>query len=141
MINKGQTLYIMPLAVMVFAAVAFAFFVWLSINQNNNETNNNQVNAGNKNSYDLVAKNDKSNNNTNKNINQATAECVKSGCSGQVCAKAGDQVITTCEILDWHSCLALTVCERQSDGSCGWTKNNEFIECMQQKNPSYLQNN
>ena len=59
-------------------------------------------------------------------------ECVTAGCSGEVCApeSLAPDIITTCEWKEEYECLALTVCERQPNGQCGWTPNEEFDACM-----------
>lgn len=61
--------------------------------------------------------------------------CVVTGCSNHLCvdSSVGD-IITTCEFLDEYVCYKLTICERQEDGNCGWTENEEFAACM--ANPS-----
>lgn len=58
--------------------------------------------------------------------------CVPAGCSAQVCAPASlaPEIITDCAWREEYDCLALTVCERQPDGECGWTPNEEFDACM-----------
>ena len=57
----------------------------------------------------------------------ATA-CVRTGCSGQVCAD-GD-VVTTCEWREEYACYASASCERQADGACGWTETPELAACL-----------
>ncbi len=47
-------------------------------------------------------------------------DCYVSGCSGQICSEDPD-VITTCEWRDEYACFQGATCERQSNGSCGWT--------------------
>lgn len=62
-------------------------------------------------------------------------ECVPGGCSGQLCVEAGSPGgITTCEFLPWYACFKqdFAVCERQADGSCGWTPNDELTVCIGQ---------
>ncbi len=58
----------------------------------------------------------------------APAECIVSGCSGEVCAETS--MVTICLWLDWYACLRLTTCGRLSDGSCGWLPNEAFLACM-----------
>lgn len=58
-------------------------------------------------------------------------ECVKAGCSGQLCVNKGDQpVITTCEWKEEYGCYKLATCETQANGKCGFTWNTEFRQCM-----------
>lgn len=60
------------------------------------------------------------------------AACQKTGCSGQVCAPAGEAVYTTCEWLPEYGCLKEHgVCEPQPDGKCGWTPSAELDACIQ----------
>ena len=47
------------------------------------------------------------------------AECRSTGCSGEVCSD--EEVTTPCEYLCEFDCLQHQTCERQADGSCGWT--------------------
>jgi hypothetical protein len=54
--------------------------------------------------------------------------CVKSGCSGQVCAD--HSVITTCEMRPEYGCYHSAACERQADGACGWTKTPALTSCI-----------
>ncbi|MFA5070231.1 MAG: hypothetical protein WC528_03035 [Patescibacteria group bacterium] len=120
--------FILPLALIVLSAVAFTFFVWLSANekeeQNVNPPNTNVVNG--------PGANLNAPQNSNQNNNQAAARCVASGCSGQVCAEEGSDIVTTCEIRDWFECLTLTKCERQADGQCGWTENSDYQNCLKE---------
>jgi eight-cysteine-cluster-containing protein len=106
--------FILPLALMVLSAVAFTFLVWLSL--------------------------DKKQEGDKADIGAVSSDCVKSGCSGQVCADEGSDIITTCEIQAWYSCLSLTRCEKQKTGKCGWTENSAFVNCMTEKNLHYNQN-
>lgn len=54
--------------------------------------------------------------------------CVRTGCSGQVCAD--DHVGTTCEWRPEYACYNDAVCERQADGACGWTDTEELTACL-----------
>ena len=56
--------------------------------------------------------------------------CMITGCSGQVCAD-GD-VITTCEYKSEYACYEQAVCERQSNGQCGWTLTAAVGRCLQE---------
>ncbi len=50
----------------------------------------------------------------------ADADCARSGCSGQVCAGASEQIVTTCE---WRDCYApgpYGVTCGCSGGACRW---------------------
>lgn len=54
--------------------------------------------------------------------------CMRTGCSGQVCASG--PVYTTCEWRPEYACYADATCERQEDGNCGWTKTPELEACL-----------
>jgi hypothetical protein len=54
--------------------------------------------------------------------------CVRSGCSGQVCADRG--VATTCEWLPHYACYRAATCERQASGRCDWTSTPELQACL-----------
>lgn len=57
--------------------------------------------------------------------------CYVGGCSGQVCSDR-QGVITTCEWRPEYACYADAVCERQADGSCGFTPSEALQACLQQ---------
>jgi hypothetical protein len=56
--------------------------------------------------------------------------CVKTGCSGQICAD--QQRISTCEFRPEYACYQSATCERQATGSCGWTKTPALTACLAQ---------
>ncbi|MBS2013634.1 MAG: hypothetical protein JST00_12140 [Deltaproteobacteria bacterium] len=58
----------------------------------------------------------------------AQPACVKTGCSGQICAD--DHRISTCEFRPEYACYATATCERQSDGRCGWTRTPALTSCL-----------
>jgi eight-cysteine-cluster-containing protein len=57
-------------------------------------------------------------------------DCVKSGCSGTVCVEPGKEVVTTCEFKPEYACYRDAACERQGDGSCGWTTTPALTDCL-----------
>lgn len=61
-------------------------------------------------------------------VDEAPADCFRTGCSGQVCAD--EDVVTTCEWRDEYACYAEATCERQADGACGWTETPELAACL-----------
>lgn len=126
--SSGRVRFILPLALIVFAGISFALLVWLSVDQKGKE-NNSLINNTN------IVSNLKANNNINssQNTNQSSGKCATSGCSGQVCAAEGEDIYTTCEIQDWFECLALTKCERQKNGQCGWSENKAYLNCLKEK--------
>lgn len=69
--------------------------------------------------------------------NQGNGECVPAGCSGQLCIDAarveqeGGRVLTTCEFRPEYACLKQAICQRQKDGSCGWTDTPESQTCKE----------
>jgi len=54
--------------------------------------------------------------------------CMKTGCSGQVCAD--EEVITTCEYRTEYECYKRAKCERQASGECGFTDTPELRTCL-----------
>ena len=56
--------------------------------------------------------------------------CVKSGCSGTVCAEPGKEMLTTCDYKPEHGCYKTATCERQPGGACGWTQTAEMTACL-----------
>ncbi|OGY81631.1 MAG: hypothetical protein A3F54_01025 [Candidatus Kerfeldbacteria bacterium RIFCSPHIGHO2_12_FULL_48_17] len=74
--------------------------------------------------------------NTNAvNANQATQTtrekdgCVITGCSGQLCGQAA--IISTCEYLPAYACYETAVCEKQTNGKCGWTETTQLVSCLE----------
>ncbi len=64
-------------------------------------------------------------------VPSATAnDCVKTGCSGTVCVEPGKEVVTTCEYKAEYGCYREGICERQPDGSCGWTQSPSLQACL-----------
>lgn len=60
----------------------------------------------------------------------AAGDCIRTGCSGTVCAEPGNDVMTTCEYRPEYACYQDAKCERQADGSCGWTQTPELAACL-----------
>jgi eight-cysteine-cluster-containing protein len=61
---------------------------------------------------------------------ETPAACARSGCSGELCVAEGDDVMTTCEWRDEYACYERAVCERQPDGTCGWTPTEALQLCL-----------
>ena len=57
-------------------------------------------------------------------------DCIKTGCSGTVCAEPGKDVVTTCEYKAEYACYEKAVCARQADHSCGWMQTPELASCL-----------
>jgi hypothetical protein len=57
--------------------------------------------------------------------------CMKTGCSGQICSD--EEVITTCEYRTEYECYKKATCERQANGSCGFTKTASLTSCLTRK--------
>lgn len=64
-----------------------------------------------------------------------SGSCVPTGCSSQLCVdEALASVVgveTTCEWLPEYACYRSATCERQADGSCGWTETPELVACLE----------
>ncbi len=58
------------------------------------------------------------------------AACIRTGCSGTVCAAAGKEEMTTCEMRPEYECYASATCEKQTDGNCGWTQTAALSSCL-----------
>lgn len=56
------------------------------------------------------------------------APCKKTGCSGTVCAD--HDVMTTCEFREEYACYHDAICERQTDGQCGFRTTPELTQCL-----------
>lgn len=56
-------------------------------------------------------------------------KCFIGGCSGQLCTERSD-VMSTCEYTAAYACYQSGVCERQSNGTCGWTETPELAACL-----------
>jgi len=58
--------------------------------------------------------------------------CRRAGCSGQLCIDSSkENPITTCEYREEYRCLDNAVCEKQKNGSCGWSYTPEYTACIQ----------
>jgi len=71
----------------------------------------------------------------NTGSDQPASDCVKSGCSGTVCVEPGKEVVTTCEYKAEYGCYRDATCERQGDGTCGWTQTPELTSCLSNPPP------
>src|SRR5205085_2732818 len=58
----------------------------------------------------------------------AQKPCMRTGCSGQVCADR--EVVTTCEYRSEYDCYKKATCERQASGDCGFTQTPELTACL-----------
>lgn len=63
------------------------------------------------------------------------SDCVKAGCSGQLCVQADKaaDIITTCEYKAEYDCLKLTSCGCV-EGRCGWAATEEYETCLEKAN-------
>ncbi|MDD2224836.1 MAG: hypothetical protein PHP97_01590 [Candidatus Shapirobacteria bacterium] len=73
-------------------------------------------------------------NNKNKEsikIKENTNLCQRAGCSGQLCVESNfKDTATTCEWKEEYTCYQKAKCEKQSDGKCGFTKDDQFNKCV-----------
>lgn len=68
-------------------------------------------------------------NSPGKCVKKEKPECIKTGCSGEVCAS--EPTYTPCVYKKWFECLKFSKCGNFApDGSCGWLQTPEYIECM-----------
>lgn len=65
--------------------------------------------------------------------------CVRAGCSGELCVDSFVEeergINTTCVFKDEYACLQQAICERQVDGTCGWTQTEESQQCLTNLTP------
>jgi hypothetical protein len=66
----------------------------------------------------------------------AGGECEVGGCSGTACTEPGRQVMTTCEYRAEYACYQSASCERQTDGTCGWTQSPDLVACLANPPPT-----
>ncbi len=60
-----------------------------------------------------------------------TAEgCARTGCSGHICANAGEDIVSTCVWREEYACYKTARCEKQTDGKCGWTPSAALSDCL-----------
>lgn len=57
-----------------------------------------------------------------------TTPCVRTGCSGQICAD--DHRVSTCEYRPEYACYQQATCERQANGQCGFTPSTQLSSCL-----------
>lgn len=60
--------------------------------------------------------------------------CVIGGCSRELCVdiSESDKVFSTCVFKPEYACYEKAICERQSNGKCGWRKTSELESCLEQ---------
>ncbi len=62
--------------------------------------------------------------------------CKKAGCSNQLCVSSDEEdIITTCEWQEEYACYQTAKCEKQEDGKCGFTQDEEFTDCLNNLTP------
>jgi hypothetical protein len=58
------------------------------------------------------------------------ADCVRAGCSSQLCVPTGNSdVVTTCEYRPEYACLAQTSCGCV-EGMCSWRQTPDYLNCL-----------
>lgn len=65
----------------------------------------------------------------------ALSPCKRAGCSGQLCVEmyAEEDIFSTCEYKPEYVCYQEATCERQPDGTCGFTPSEGLSTCLQEK--------
>jgi hypothetical protein len=63
----------------------------------------------------------------------STKPCVPGGCNGEICVEEGDSAATACWMRDEFACYGTARCERQRDGTCGYTETPELEVCIAMK--------
>lgn len=60
----------------------------------------------------------------------APAQCHVGGCSAELCSERPD-AISPCVYLPEYACYRTAICERQTEGGCGWTASEELRACLE----------
>jgi len=72
----------------------------------------------------------------------AEKQCVTGGCSGELCVEAGGApAASPCTWTERYRCYeTVGTCERQVDGTCGWTPTDALSQCLSKANsrPPFL---
>lgn len=67
---------------------------------------------------------------------QSIPPCVRSGCSGELCVRAGSGMNTSCVFQPEYACLQQASCEENANGMCAFTITPQVQACLDQANPS-----
>jgi len=67
-----------------------------------------------------------------------SGNCYIGGCSAQICSAEKD-IASTCEYREEYMCYKTAKCERQSNGSCGWTQTTNLTMCLKDEATVNLQ--
>ncbi|MDX1920381.1 MAG: hypothetical protein SFU25_06560 [Candidatus Caenarcaniphilales bacterium] len=59
-----------------------------------------------------------------------SGSCKRGGCSGHLCIEAGNEGISTCEWREEYACYRNATCDRQANGLCGWTMDEDLKGCL-----------
>lgn len=63
--------------------------------------------------------------------------CTVSGCSGELCVEEGQDMASICIFNESYRCYKThSNCERQKNGTCGWTQNEALQQCIAKANQS-----
>lgn len=76
----------------------------------------------------LFLNNSKVKNNLNVECN-VDSDCVKAGCSGELCTYKGDNVRTTCLYLPEYQCLGSLPC-LCINNKCQFKENDQYLNCL-----------
>jgi eight-cysteine-cluster-containing protein len=57
-----------------------------------------------------------------------SGSCMISGCSGELCGT--ESLVSPCIWRDEYACYQNATCDRQRDGTCGWTATHELTSCL-----------
>ncbi len=59
------------------------------------------------------------------------AACEVSGCNGELCTEADEQVFSTCLWKATYMCYPqYGICEKDKNGVCGWRETPSLIKCI-----------
>jgi eight-cysteine-cluster-containing protein len=57
-----------------------------------------------------------------------TNDCIIGGCNNEICAE--EEMFSICVYKKEYECFKTAICERQPDGSCGWTQTSQYKDCL-----------
>lgn len=61
---------------------------------------------------------------------EASGGCQIGGCSNEICAEGNEKISSDCSWQESYACFDSAVCDRQSNGTCGWTQTEELSACL-----------
>jgi len=63
----------------------------------------------------------------------SSGDCVRTGCSREICTEKGNEMISTCLWFPQYECYKSARCEKQASGRCGWAETHELKACLEKR--------